>query len=179
MSRIGKKPIIIPVGITFEIDGQKVFVKGHKGQLDLVLPEFISLKKQDNSVEILLSESMKESTNFLGLYRSLIINLIIGVTEGYHKELELVGIGYRVQLHGKTLVLSLGYSHEVKFVAPQGIEFKVEGQNKILVTGIDKRLVGQVAADIRDLRPPDAYKGKGVRYAGEVVKTKPGKSVKK
>lgn len=179
MSRIGKRPINLPDGINIEYIENKITVKGKKGVLALDLPEYIVISKTDKAVSVEVDEAMKDKSRLLGLYRALVANLVNGVNEGYRKDLELVGVGYRVQLQGKNLVMTLGYSHEIKYEAPEGIEFKVEGQNKIAIIGIDKCLVGQIAANICAFKKPDAYKGKGIRRVGQIVKTKPGKSVKK
>lgn len=178
MSRIGKKKVLLE-DVKYSLSNNVIVIEGKKGKLSLDLPEEVKVQAEDNA--LMLSVDAIESDRFRmqGLYRTLIQNMVTGVTIGFKKNLEVVGIGYRIQLRGKNAVFALGYSHEIEVKPPDGIEFLIDGQNKICVLGIDKELVGQVAANIRALRKPDAYKGKGVRYAGELIKTKPGKSVKK
>jgi len=178
MSRIGKKKVLLQ-DVKYSLSNNVIVIEGKKGKLSLDLPSEVKVQAEDNA--LMLSVDAIESDRFRmqGLYRTLIQNMVTGVSTGFKKNLEVVGIGYRIQLRGKNAVFALGYSHEIEVKPPDGIEFLVDGQNKICVLGIDKELVGQVAANIRALRKPDAYKGKGVRYAGELIKTKPGKSVKK
>ncbi|WP_166985895.1 50S ribosomal protein L6 [Canibacter zhoujuaniae] len=178
MSRIGKLPITVPGGVTVTIDGQQVAVKGPKGELTLEVAEPISVALEDGQVLVTRPNDERESRALHGLTRSLIANNIIGVTEGYSKSLEVVGTGYRVQQKGNNLELALGFSHPVEFNAPEGVTLQVEGNNKIHVSGIDKQAVGEVAANIRKLKKPEPYKGKGIRYAGEVVRRKAGKAGK-
>lgn len=178
MSRIGKKPITIPEGIEISVDKNRVSVKGSKGELSLDLKKYVSLEISDNQVVVSRNEEHKHARAMHGTVRSLIANMIVGVSQGFKKELELVGIGYRVKKEGNNLSLSLGYSHPVIFEAVENVDLKVEGTNKIIVSGIDKHLVGQVAANIRALRPPEPYKGKGIRYSDEVVIKKAGKAGK-
>ncbi len=179
MSRIGKTPISIPTSVEIAIDGANIEVKGPKGSLNLVLTEGISLTQEDESLVVHRENDERQSKALHGLMRSLINNMIIGVTEGYSKQLELVGVGYRVQAKGKTnLEFQLGFSHPVNVSAPDGIEFDVPSPTELNISGIDKQIVGQVAADIRALKKPEPYKGKGIRYAGEHIIRKAGKAVK-
>ena len=179
MSRIGKTPISIPTSVEIAIDGANIEVKGPKGSLNLVLTEGISLIQEDEHLVVHRENDERQSKALHGLMRSLINNMIIGVTEGYSKKLELVGVGYRVQAKGKTnLEFQLGFSHPVNVSAPDGIEFDVPSPTELNISGIDKQMVGQVAADIRALKKPEPYKGKGIRYAGEHIIRKAGKAVK-
>jgi large subunit ribosomal protein L6 len=178
MSRIGRLPIDIPAGVTVNVDGQTVAVKGPKGELSLVVAEPISAKVEENQVLVTRPDDERTSRSLHGLTRTLIANQIIGVTQGYSKGLEVVGTGYRVQAKGNDIEFALGYSHSITVNPPAGISFAVEGNNKVTVNGIDKQLVGEVAANIRKLRKPEPYKGKGVRYAGEVIRRKAGKAGK-
>ncbi|KQO09800.1 50S ribosomal protein L6 [Agreia sp. Leaf244] len=178
MSRIGRLPIEIPAGVEVKIDGQAVAVKGPKGELALTVANPIEVKIEDGQVLVTRPDDERESRSLHGLTRTLIANQIIGVTEGYSKSLEVVGTGYRVAAKGASVEFALGYSHPITVEPPAGISFSVEGVNKLTVTGIDKQAVGEVAANIRKLRKPEPYKGKGVRYAGEVVRRKAGKSGK-
>ena len=178
MSRIGRLPITIPSGVDVTIDGDRVSVKGPKGQLEHSLPTPITATLEEGQVTVARPDDERESRSLHGLSRTLIANMITGVTQGYEKTLEIVGVGYRVQARGSDLEFALGYSHPVPVRAPEGITFTVESPTRLRVTGIDKQLVGQVAANIRGLRRPDPYKGKGVRYQGEVVKRKVGKTGK-
>tara|TARA_Y100001970_G_scaffold182788_1_gene222326 strand:- start:1572 stop:2111 length:540 start_codon:yes stop_codon:yes gene_type:complete len=179
MSRIGKTPISIPSSVEIVIDGENIEVKGPKGSLNQVLPEGISVAQEDESLVVHRENDERQSKALHGLTRSLINNMIIGVTEGYSKQLELVGVGYRVQAKGKTnLEFQLGFSHPVNVSAPDGIEFDVPSPTELNISGIDKQMVGQVAADIRALKKPEPYKGKGIRYAGEHIIRKAGKAVK-
>lgn len=180
MSRVGKKPIEIPSGVTVEVSGSQVAVKGAKGNLSLEIKHDIEVQVADNQVIVVPKADGKQEqiAQFWGLYRALIQNLIVGVSQGYEKKLQVEGVGYRVTLQGTKLVLALGYSHPIEVEAPEGITFAVE-KNVITVSGIDKQLVGQVAADIRSKREPEPYKGKGVRYVGEYVRMKEGKKAAK
>ncbi|GAB3404068.1 50S ribosomal protein L6 [Schumannella luteola] len=178
MSRIGRLPIDIPSGVTISIDGHAVAVKGPKGELSLVVASPIEVKLEDNQVLVSRPDDERASRSLHGLTRTLIANQIVGVTEGYSKGLEVVGTGYRVTAKGSSVEFALGYSHSITVDPPAGISFEVEGNNKLTVRGIDKQAVGEVAANIRKLRKPEPYKGKGVRYAGEVVRRKAGKSGK-
>jgi large subunit ribosomal protein L6 len=180
MSRIGRMPIAIPAGVTVDVaENNKVTVKGPKGTLERVLPEEMSIKVEGDSVVVTRPNDLKKMKSLHGLTRTLIANMVKGVTDGYEKVLEINGVGYRAQKQGKKLVLSLGYSHPVEMEDPEGLETVVEGTNKITVKGIDKEKVGQFAAEIRDKRRPEPYKGKGIKYADEVIRRKVGKTGKK
>ena len=178
MSRIGRLPIPIPSGVDITVDGAAVTVKGPKGELGLIVKSPITVSKEDGQLLVTRPDDERASRSLHGLTRTLIANQITGVTTGYSKGLEIVGTGYRVQAKGTNLEFALGYSHSITVEAPAGISFAVEGNNKLTVHGIDKQAVGEVAANIRKLRKPEPYKGKGVRYAGEVVRRKAGKSGK-
>ena len=171
-------PITVPAGVTVTVDGQAVSVKGPKGELSLTVAAPIEVALEDGTLTVTRPDDERASRSLHGLTRTLISNQIIGVTEGYSKGLEIVGTGYRVQAKGSSLEFALGYSHSITFDPPAGISFEVEGNTKVTVRGIDKQAVGEVAANIRKLRKPEPYKGKGVRYAGEVVRRKAGKSGK-
>ncbi len=180
MSRIGRMPIAVPAGVTVDIaENNKVSVKGPKGTLERVLPAEMEIKLEDGHIVVTRPNDLKKMKSLHGLTRSLLANMVHGVTEGYEKVLEVNGVGYRAQKQGKKLVLSLGYSHPVEMEDPEGLESVVEGQNKIIVKGIDKEKVGQYAAEIRDKRRPEPYKGKGIKYADEVIRRKVGKTGKK
>ena len=178
MSRIGKLPIDIPAGVTVSVADRVVTVKGAKGELSLTVAQPIDVKVEDNQVVVTRPDDERASRALHGLTRTLINNDIIGVSQGYSKGLEIVGTGYRVQKKGQSLELALGFSHPVVVDPPEGIELAVEGNNKITVTGISKQAVGECAANIRKIRKPEPYKGKGVRYAGEQVRRKAGKAGK-
>jgi large subunit ribosomal protein L6 len=178
MSRIGRLPIEIPAGVEVKIDGSAVSVKGPKGELALVVASPIEVSIEEGQVLVTRPDDERVSRSLHGLTRTLIANQITGVTEGYTKGLEVVGTGYRVAQKGADLEFALGFSHSITVEPPKGISFTVEGNNKVTVHGIDKQAVGEVAANIRKLRKPEPYKGKGVRYAGEVVRRKAGKSGK-
>ena len=180
MSRIGKMPIAIPAGVTVSIaENNKVTVKGPKGTLERVLPSEMEIKEENNEVVVSRPNDLKKMRSLHGLTRTLIHNMIIVVTEGYEKALEINGVGYKAAKQGKKLVLSLGYSHPVEMEDPEGVEAVLDGPNKIIVKGIDKEKVGQYAADIREKRAPEPYKGKGIKYADEVIRRKVGKTGKK
>ena len=180
MSRIGRMPIAIPAGVTVDIaENNKVTVKGPKGTLERVLPSEMEIKVEENHVVVSRPNDLKKMKSLHGLTRTLIANMVTGVTEGYEKVLEINGVGYRGQKQGKKLVLSLGYSHPVEMEDPEGIETVMDGTNKITVKGIDKEKVGQYAAEIRAKRSPEPYKGKGIKYADEVIRRKVGKTGKK
>ena len=180
MSRIGRMPIAIPAGVTVDIaENNKVTVKGPKGTLERVLPGSMEIKKDGDTVVVTRPNDLKKMKSLHGLTRTLIANMITGVTEGYEKVLEVNGVGYRAQKQGKKLVLSLGYSHPVEMEDPEDLETVLDGQNKIIVKGIDKEKVGQFAAEIRDKRRPEPYKGKGIKYADETIRRKVGKTGKK
>ena len=179
MSRIGKLPITVPSGVDVNIDGQAVSVKGPKGTLSLNIAEPIIIEKADDgTLEVKRPNDERRSRSLHGLSRTLVQNMVVGVTQGYEKKMEIHGVGYRVALKGSDLEFALGYSHPVKVEAPEGITFAVETPTRFSVAGIDKQLVGEVAANIRKLRKPDPYKGKGVRYAGEQIRRKVGKAGK-
>ena len=178
MSRFGRLPIDIPAGVTVSVDGSQVSVKGPKGELQLSVAKPIEVKVEENQVLVTRPDDERESRSLHGLTRTLINNNIIGVTAGYSKGLEIVGTGYRVQQKGTGVEFALGFSHPVIVEAPEGITLAVEGNNKLTVSGIDKQAVGETAANIRKIKKPEPYKGKGIRYAGEVVRRKAGKAGK-
>jgi large subunit ribosomal protein L6 len=175
MSRIGRKPIPVPDAVSVELSPGRVAVKGPKGELAQVLSTDMKVEQSDGTLTVERPTNRGEHRALHGLTRSLIANMVEGVTEGFEKRLEIQGVGYRAQLKGKNLELALGYSHPVSIEAPEGIDFEVPQPTEIIVSGIDKQLVGQVAADIRKRRPPEPYKGKGIRYRGEHVMRKVGK----
>jgi len=179
MSRIGKLPIKVPDKVNITINSTNVIVKGPKGELSKDLPDSIKIIQNDKTIQVVPKENVNNSDQLYGTFRSLINNMIVGVTQGFQKKLELQGVGYRSQIDGKTLVLNVGYSHQVKIVSPEGIKLSVEGNTNVMVSGLDKELVGQIAANIRLVRPPEPYKGKGIRYQGEYVRKKVGKAGKK
>jgi large subunit ribosomal protein L6 len=178
MSRIGRLPVTIPSGVDVTIEGRAVKVKGPKGELSHVVAEPISVEKGEDGIQVSRPDDERNSRALHGLTRSLINNMVLGVTEGYEKKMEIYGTGYRVVLKGTDLEFALGYSHPITVPAPQGVSFAVETPTRFSVQGIDKQLVGEVAANIRKLRKPDPYKGKGVRYAGEQIRRKVGKAGK-
>ena len=179
MSRIGRMPIAVPAGVTVDIaENNKVTVKGPKGELVRVLPEAMDIKKDGDEIIVSRPNDLKKNRALHGLTRTLINNMVVGVTDGYEKKLEVNGVGYRAQKQGKKLVLSLGYSHPVEMEDPEGIETVLDGQNLIIVKGIDKEKVGQYAAEIRSKRAPEPYKGKGIKYDYEVIRRKVGKTGK-
>ncbi|MEL6137993.1 MAG: 50S ribosomal protein L6 [Cyanobacteria bacterium J06628_6] len=178
MSRIGKRPIPVPSGVTITLDGQHVKVKGPKGELSRSLPDEVSVDQEGDIVNVNRRSDARIARERHGLSRTLVANMVEGVSKGFEKRLEIQGVGYRAAVQGKKLTMSLGYSHPVEFDPPDGIQFQVESNTNVIVTGIDKELVGTVAAKIRDARPPEPYKGKGVRYAGEYVRRKAGKAGK-
>lgn len=173
MSKLAKKPLPIPEGVEVEKENIRLTFKGAKGELALVIPSGIEVEKRENTVRVKGKESC-----IAGLFASLVRNAIRGVSEGFRKELELVGVGYKAEIAGDTLKLALGFSHPVEYKIPEGVKIAVEGNTKVVVEGIDKQKVGQAAAEIRGLRPPEPYKGKGIRYVGEVVRRKVGKAMK-
>ena len=179
MSRIGRMPVAIPAGVTVEIVNNYMTVKGPKGTLERQLPVEMEIKQEDGNVIVTRPNDLKKMKSLHGLTRTLIANMIHGVTEGYEKKLEVNGVGYRAAKQGKKLTLSLGYSHPVEMEDPEGIETVLEGQNVIIVKGINKEKVGQYAAEIRSKRGPEPYKGKGIKYADEVIRRKVGKTGKK
>jgi large subunit ribosomal protein L6 len=176
MSRIGKKPIPIPKGVTVSVADRAVDVKGPKGQLRQALPPGVLFKVDGTEVKAALESEAPELRKFYGLARTLVANAVQGVHEGFKRELDIVGVGYRAEVKGKQVVFALGYSHPIVYDVPQGIDIAVDKQTHVTVTGVDKQLVGQVAANIRRMRKPDPYKQKGVRYTGEVLKKKQGKT---
>lgn len=178
MSRVGKAPISIPSGVDVTLDGPKVTVKGPKGELSRRLPERIEISLDEGVLSAARPDESRESKALHGLTRALLANMVTGVSEGYRKELEIQGVGYRAQLKGRDLELQVGYSHTVTIPAPEGITFEVPEPTRVSVSGIDKELVGQLAADVRKVRPPEPYKGKGIRYVGEYVRRKAGKAGK-
>lgn len=179
MSRIGKQPVPVPAGVDVTIDGQNVSVKGPKGTLSLDVVEPIKVSRDDDgAIVVTRPDDERENRSLHGLSRSLVANLVTGVTEGYTTKMEIHGVGYRVQAKGNTLEFALGFSHPVVVEAPEGVTFTVESPTKFSISGIDKQKVGQISANIRRLRRPDPYKGKGVRYAGEQIRRKVGKTGK-
>ncbi len=179
MSRIGKAPIAIPSGVDVTISGQHVTVKGPKGTLSRTIPGEIVVRKEESTLLVERPNDERQNRSLHGLSRTLVNNMVVGVTEGFTKELEIVGVGYRAEAQGANLRLALGFSHPVNVPAPDGITFEIPVQTRVIVKGIDKELVGQVAANIRSIRKPEPYKGKGVRYAGERILRKAGKTGKK
>lgn len=174
MSKIGRKPVEMPAGVTAQVEGSTVVLKGPKGTLRVAIPPGIHFEKKDG--HLLAMREQEEQAAFHGLARSLVANAVRGVTQGFEKHLDIVGIGYRAEVKGKVAVFTLGYSHPIEFAIPEGISIGVEKQTHLLVSGADKQQVGQVAAEIRSLRPPDPYKNKGIRYTGERLKKKVGKA---
>ncbi len=179
MSRIGKAPITVPSGVDVTIAGRTVTVKGPKGTLSRDIPGEIIVRKEESTIFVERPNDERENRSLHGLSRSLVNNMVIGVTDGFAKELEIVGVGYRAEAQGQNLRLALGFSHPVMVPAPEGISFEIPQQTRVIVKGIDKELVGQVAANIRSIRKPEPYKGKGVRYLGERIVRKAGKTGKK
>tara|TARA_Y100001968_G_C19015866_1_gene552791 strand:- start:24 stop:563 length:540 start_codon:yes stop_codon:yes gene_type:complete len=179
MSRIGKKPISIPEKVTVTLDGLSITVKGPKGELQRTLPEGVTISQVDNTIVIQPSSETRKSRERHGLCRSLVANMVEGVSNGYSRKLEIVGVGSRAQVKGKNLVVSAGYSHPVEVIPPVGITFVVQNNTNVTVSGTDKELVGNEAAKIRSIRPPEPYKGKGIKYEGERIIRKAGKSGKK
>ncbi len=175
MSRIGKKPVEVPEGVTVDVNGQDVTAKGKKGELSLRIHDDVSVKLEDGKVVFAPRSASLQAKKLYPTMRTLVNNIVIGVVEGFEKKLEIHGVGLRANMQGSTLVMQLGFSHEVRFDIPQGVQVVVEEQTKITVTGIDKQLVGQVAAKIRGFKKPEPYKGKGIRYVGEYVARKEGK----
>lgn len=178
MSRIGKKPVQIPAGVEVAVDGKHLTIKGSKGTLEFDFHDLISIAVEDNEIVVTRANDERTARAMHGLTRALVQNMVTGVSEGYTKQLELAGVGYRVQLKGKSLELSLGFSHPVIYDQPEGITFEVPDNTHINVKGIDKQQVGQVAAEIRGKRPPEPYKGKGIHYVGETIRRKVGKAGK-
>ncbi|WP_297187491.1 50S ribosomal protein L6 [uncultured Corynebacterium sp.] len=178
MSRVGKNPVALPKGVETTINGQHISVKGPKGTLEINIPEPIEAKVEDDKIVVTRPDENRKNRALHGLSRSLINNMVVGVTEGYKISMEIYGVGYRVLQKGSNLEFSLGYSHPVLIEAPEGITFATDGQTKFSIEGIDKQKVGQIAANIRRLRKDDPYKGKGIRYAGEQIRRKVGKTGK-
>lgn len=175
MSRIGKKPVVIPAGVTAKVDGQLVQVKGGKGQLEFVAPDEVSVVLQDNAIKVDPRDNSKRARAMWGTARARVNNLVVGVTSGFEKKLEITGVGYRAAVQGKVLQLALGFSHDVNYPIPAGVTIATPKPTEITITGMDKRQVGQVAAEIRAFRGPEPYKGKGVKYANEFIFRKEGK----
>jgi len=178
MSRIGKKPILIPKEVNVKIDLRKVVVSGPKGELEIMVPRNVKLEQKDDKLFVTRFSEEKKVKALHGTIRQLIANAIAGVVKEWERDLEVVGTGYRAAMDQEKLILSVGFSHQVEIQPPAGIKIILDGQNKIKIAGVDKALVGREAAKIKSVRPPDAYKGKGIRYAGEVIKLKPGKAAK-
>jgi large subunit ribosomal protein L6 len=179
MSRIGKKPVIIPSGVSAMVEGQHVTVTGGKGELSFTAPEEVSLAFSGKEIAVLPRGESKRARAMWGMTRSMVSNLVVGVSQGFERKLEITGVGYKAAVAGKTLQLSLGYSHDVSFPVPDGIAIVTPKPTEVTISGIDKRKVGQIAAEIRAFRPPEPYKGKGVKYAGEFIFRKEGKGTKK
>ncbi len=179
MSRIGKTPVLIPEKVSVDIDGLTITVKGPKGQLKRLMPDGVNFDKRDNEILVSPASSKRFARERHGLCRTLIANMVQGVSEGFIKKLEIVGVGSRAQVKGKNLVVSAGYSHPIEMTPPDGITYKVESNTNVIVTGIDKEIVGNEAAKIRSIRPPEPYKGKGIKYLDERIIRKAGKSGKK
>ncbi|KAB2849595.1 MAG: 50S ribosomal protein L6 [Sphingopyxis terrae] len=175
MSRIGKKPVVVPAGVTAKVDGQLVQVKGAKGQLEFRVPDDVAVTQDGNAIKVDPRSNSKRARALWGTSRAQVNNLVVGVTSGFEKKLEITGVGYRAAVAGKNLQLALGYSHDVNYPIPAGIAIATPKPTEITISGIDKRQVGQVAAEIRSLRGPEPYKGKGVKYAGEFIFRKEGK----
>ena len=175
MSRIGKKPVVVPAGVTAKVDGQLVSVKGAKGQLEFLVPNDVSVVYQDNAIKVDPRNETKRARALWGTSRARVNNIVLGVTTGFEKKLEITGVGYRAAVQGKTLQLALGYSHDVNYPIPAGVTIVTPKPTEITISGIDKRQIGQIAAEIRALRAPEPYKGKGVKYANEFIFRKEGK----
>lgn len=175
MSRIGKKPVVIPAGVTAKIEGQLVSVKGGKGALSFTAPDDVSVALEASGIAVAPRNQTKHARALWGMTRSMVHNLVTGVSKGFERKLEITGVGYKAAVSGKNLQLSLGYSHDVSFPIPEGIAIIAAKPTEVMISGIDKRQVGQIAAEIRSLRPPEPYKGKGVKYADEFIFRKEGK----
>ncbi len=175
MSRIGKKPIAIPKGVEVRLEGDQLLIRGPKGELNLSVHPDVKLDMEDNSIAVSVVDETRESRSIHGLFRVLIDNMVTGVTKGFERALEIVGVGYRAELKGRTAVFNLGYSHPINFELPEGIDAKIE-KTKITLSGIDRELLGMTAAKIRSFRKPEPYKGKGIKYAGEMIRRKAGKT---
>jgi large subunit ribosomal protein L6 len=179
MSRIGKRPITIPNKVTVEINGQYVAVKGPKGSLDRTLPAQVTVEQEDSTLRVLRVDESRVARQCHGLSRTLVFNMVEGVSNGFEKRLQILGVGYRAQSQGNKLTLNVGYSKPVEMIMPDGIQVAVDKNTEVIISGIDKEIVGNIAAKIRAVRPPEPYKGKGIRYLGEVVLRKAGKTGKK
>ncbi|PHJ66015.1 50S ribosomal protein L6 [Nostoc linckia z18] len=178
MSRIGKRPISIPAKVQVAIDGTKVVVKGPKGELSRNLPANVIVSQEGEVLQVTRRDDTRTSRQLHGLSRTLVANMVEGVSQGFQRRLEIQGVGYRAQIQGRNLLLNMGYSHQVQIEPPEGVQFAVEGTTNVIVSGYDKEIVGNIAAKIRAVRAPEPYKGKGIRYAGEVVRRKAGKTGK-
>jgi large subunit ribosomal protein L6 len=179
LSRIGKKPVVIPKGVTVTQNGQNLKIKGPKGELEYTVHRNIAIEIKDNEITVKRPDDTKENKSLHGLSRALIQNMIDGVTNAYQKTLDIVGVGYRAELKGKNLLLNIGYSHPIYFIPPEGITLQTPVQTQIIVSGIDKQLVGMIASKIRSIRKPEPYKGKGIKYSDEQIKRKAGKTAGK
>lgn len=179
MSRIGKLPIPIPQKVEITIDGKQVKVKGPKGELEQTLPDFVTIEQEENQLSVKRINETRKARERHGLARTLVANMVQGVSQGFERRLQIQGVGYRAQVQGRNLILSVGYSHPVEITPPDGIQIQVEKNTEIIITGINKELVGNLTAKIRAVRPPEPYKGKGIRYLGEQVRQKAGKAGKK
>lgn len=175
MSRIGKKPVPVPSGVTATINGQNISVKGPKGELSFVLNDLVLAEMTDEGIKVDPRNNSKTARSMWGMSRTMVQNLLVGVSDGFERKLEITGVGYRAQVQGKNLQLALGFSHDVVYPIPDGVEVKCPKPTEIVITGNNKQVLGQIAAEIRDFRPPEPYKGKGVRYAGEHIVRKEGK----
>jgi large subunit ribosomal protein L6 len=175
MSRVGKKPVVVPAGVTAKVDGQTVAVKGGKGELSFVVPEDVAVTIDGSAIKVDPRSDSKRARAMWGMSRAMINNLVTGVSKGFERKLEITGVGYKAAVAGKNLQLSLGYSHDVNYPIPAGVSIVTPKPTEIMIAGIDKRQIGQIAAEIRSLRPPEPYKGKGVKYAGEFIFRKEGK----
>jgi len=175
MSRIANNPVKLPSGVEVRVDGQRISVKGSKGSLDMALPADVEVRQEDGELKFGVRSASKKARALSGTTRSIVGNMVRGVSEGFERRLELQGVGYRAQAQGRTLNLQLGFSHPIEYALPEGVDAQTPSQTEIVITGIDKQLIGQVSAEIRAFRPPEPYKGKGVRYAGERVRRKEAK----
>lgn len=175
MSRVGKKPVAVPNGVTAKVDGQRVSAKGSKGELEFIVPDEVAVKLENDAISVDPRDQTKRARALWGTSRSMINNIVVGVSDGFEKRLEINGVGYRAAVAGKTLQLALGYSHDVNFEIPTGITITTPRPTEVIIGGIDRRQVGQVAAEIRAIRPPEPYKGKGVKYSDEYIFRKEGK----
>jgi large subunit ribosomal protein L6 len=179
VSRIGKKPVLVPKGVTVTLDGNKLKVKGSKGELESSFHNSIKIESKDGEINVTRPNDLKENKALHGLTRALIQNMVVGVTTGFEKTLDIVGVGYRAELKGKNLLLNIGYSHPIYFMPPDGITFQLPSPTQIIISGIDRQLVGMVASKIRSIRKPEPYKGKGIKYSDEQIQRKAGKTAGK